>query len=120
MCFRYNEVCSPAEGFSVDYLVENAPRFAQMIWKETTQLGIGRSTFEKDGKLCTVVVARYFPGAEWFTAKSNLFRGSFDHAAYCHGLGSIVDLGDNDIKKIPARSATPVSQNTQGLCTYIL
>ena len=35
--------------------------FSQIVWKKTTDFGIGRAMMKKNGRYCTVVVARYFP-----------------------------------------------------------
>ena len=35
--------------------------FSQLIWQKTTDFGIGRAMLKKNGRYCTVVVARYYP-----------------------------------------------------------
>jgi len=40
-------------------------RFTQLVWKNTTKVGFGRSQFtDRNGRICFVVVARYEPAAK--------------------------------------------------------
>lgn len=110
--FRYNQVCNPEYVFDVDRAQENADKFVQVVWKDTKRFGIGRSTFQKDGKFCTVVVARYSPPTSKSNARSNVIRGVFDHGSYCNGLGrSSIPAVETDNTQKAIKSA---SQNTQG------
>jgi hypothetical protein len=109
---RYNQVCSPTYVFDVDRPQEGSDQFKQIVWKETNKLGIARSTFEKQGNHCTIIVARYSPPVSRADVRSNVPRGSFD-VSYCGGLGK-----SSDFIRESGHSRSAIqheSSNTQGM-----
>ena len=59
--------------------------FAQVVWKATYLIGVGRRTTTTTGQKCTYVVTRYSPGAEQGPAEFiNIPKGNFD-ASTCSG-----------------------------------
>ena len=89
-----------------------------MVWKDTTRLGVARSTFYKDSKKCSVVVAKYFPSKNKTAVVSNVVRGDYDAKSYCDGLGAVYpsspgeEQSNNLVKTVlPKRIVT---QNIQG------
>ena len=56
----------------------------QVVWKGTSQLGIGRAMSKRLGFPCTFIVARYRPGkVNAFTLASNINEGTF-MPSYCN------------------------------------
>ncbi|XP_028409906.1 hornerin-like isoform X2 [Dendronephthya gigantea] len=79
----YEEVCNY---FDNKKSYNEYKHFAQVVWKATYLIGIGRRTSEKSGEKCTYVVTRYRPGAEQGPAESvNIPKGSFDSNGICSG-----------------------------------
>ncbi|XP_065676814.1 uncharacterized protein LOC136072146 isoform X2 [Hydra vulgaris] len=85
----YNTVCSPSYIFGVDWVQEESAPFTQLVWKESTHLGIARTNFYKNKKRCSVVVAKYSQRKNKNAFKSNVFQGDFDTKSYCDGLGAV-------------------------------
>ena len=114
---RYNQVCSPKYVFDVDRNQEGSDQFKQLVWRDTKKVGIARSTFEKHGNFCTVIVARYSPPASRAAnSRSNVPRGSFDRDSYCDGLGK-----SSDFTRESAHTRNAIAQessNTQGMTHY--
>ena len=79
---RYNQVCK------YDFSKENGPQdageFTQMIWRETTEFGVG-VTEQKNGNInCLYVVARYKKrGNINGVFIDNVPKGSFVKEKYC-------------------------------------
>ena len=62
----------------------NVKNFMQVVWKGTSQLGIGRAMSTRLGFPCTFIVARYRPGkVNAFTLASNINEGTF-MPSYCN------------------------------------
>ena len=104
-------MCSPSYVFDVDRTQEGSDQFKQIVWKDTTKMGIARSTFEKHGNFCTIIVARYSPPASRANTRANVPRGSYD-ASYCEGLGK-----SSEFIKESAQTRNAIlheSSNTQG------
>ena len=79
---RYNEACNY---FDNRKSYNEYKHFAQVVWKATYLIGVGRRTSTKSGQTCTYVVTRYRPGAEQGSAESiNIPKGNFD-SSICSG-----------------------------------
>ena len=75
---RYKEVCDPGYDFKSEQPGWSG-HFTQVVWKSTTQLGVGRAEAMHNGLLCTYVVARYRPAGNFIGEFSkNVFTGGFD------------------------------------------
>ena len=59
--FRYNKACKD-EKYAAHFSPE-ITQFAQLVWKNTNFMGMGRATKKKGDLLCTYIVARYSPQA---------------------------------------------------------
>ena len=59
-------------------------------------MGIGRANFNREGKYCTVIVARYYPGLDKNSVRGNVIEGIFDRKSYCNGLGALVDTANGN------------------------
>ena len=59
-------------------------------------MGIGRANFDREGKYCTVIVARYYPGLDKNSVRGNVIEGLFDRKSYCNGLGALVDTANGN------------------------
>ena len=78
LSFRYKEVCKP--GYPFDGSVKRGTgHFTQIVWKESTEFGIGRATGKsKEGKFCTYIVGRYRPPGNFRGRyKTNVPKGNF-------------------------------------------
>ena len=87
---RYDEVCSPGYPFGSAQSPGGAGHFTQVVWSDSTELGIGKGTSQKGGMKCTYVVARYKPLGNFNTGNDdynkNVKRGeNFDEDKYCSG-----------------------------------
>jgi len=111
----YNEICSNNNAFQSNQLQDSSLEFDQVIWKDTQRIGVGRSTFEKDGRFCSVIVARYNPPIQKNSARNNILKGSFDRHSYCNGLGALIDMADGEGYKRSTRVSTDLSENTKDL-----
>jgi Cysteine-rich secretory protein family. len=56
---RYGEVCDPGYQFGSKEPASGTLHFTQLIWRETTELGMGVAEGKKDGMTCFYAVARY-------------------------------------------------------------
>lgn len=84
--FRYNEVCDPGyEGLGeVKTGPNGAGHFSQVVWKESTVLGIGRAEIEQEGMKCAYIVGRYKPPGNYQGSYGrNVLKGSFNRDVYC-------------------------------------
>ena len=82
---RYREVCDPGYDFSTAE-PGKAGHFTQVIWKSTTDFGIGRAAAVHDGLLCTYIVARYRPAGNFLGEfPDNVPKGQFS-AEQCVNL----------------------------------
>ena len=64
-----------------------ASHFMQLIWKSTTDLGIGKAEGMKHGRPYTYIVARYRP-AIGLDAFENVLKGSFNPTSFCKGIAA--------------------------------
>lgn len=86
--FRYNEVCDPGYDFNNGGFSGGTGHFTQVVWKESTVLGIGRAESKKGGMKCAYIVGRYKPaGNMGGRFEENVLKGSFDAASYCSTVG---------------------------------
>ena len=67
--------------------LEVTGHFTQLVWKDSTELGIGfaiGNSKNPRGMKCVYVVARYKPaGNSMSQFRSKVSKGSFDEATYC-------------------------------------
>lgn len=68
----------------------------QVIWKGSTELGIGKAEGKKNGRRYTYIVARYRPAIS-FDTLNNVFEGKFN-PSYC-GHKPASSLSDSDQNK---------------------
>ena len=84
LAFRYDEVCDPGYDFSRNDMDWSAGHFTQVVWKESTELGIGYFDKNKDGSVCRTYVARYRPPGNYGGKfLENVKQGSFDKSQHC-------------------------------------
>ena len=110
MTFRYNEVCDPGyEGLGeVESGPNEAGHFSQVVWKESTVLGIGRAEIEQDGMKCAYIVGRYQPaGNLGGSYRVNVLKGSFHRDVYCPTAVKKMSTG-------PKESNTTTQDNSIG------
>ena len=82
--FRYNEVCDPGYDFNSGTFSSGTGHFTQVVWKESTVLGMGRAEIEQRGMKCAYIVGRYKPGGNMMGKfQENVLKGSFDPGSYC-------------------------------------
>ncbi|XP_065641732.1 uncharacterized protein LOC100206500 isoform X2 [Hydra vulgaris] len=86
----YAEVCSPGHDFTKDG-GSGTGHFTQVVWKDSTELGMGKATSKKGGMLCTYIVGRYKPAGNMLTQfTKNVFEGSFDKKKTCNSLDNLL------------------------------
>lgn len=79
----YSQVCN-YDWSKREKIQRNVKNFMQVVWKGTSQLGIGRAMSKRLGFPCTFIVARYRPGkVNAFTLASNINEGTF-MPSYCN------------------------------------
>ena len=62
--------------------------FTQVVWKESTVLGIGRAEVKQHGMKCAYIVGRNKPGGNMLGSfKENVPKGSFN-STYCATVSS--------------------------------
>ena len=84
ICFRYNEVCAPGYQFNAGGKNRGTGHFTQVVWKESTVLGIGRAESEENDMKCAYIVGRYKPAGNYMGEyQQNVPKGSFDASSYC-------------------------------------
>ena len=87
--YRYDEVCY-YEFDSAD-ITSGTGHFTQLVWKGSTELGIGKytgtKTIQGNEWTCTYIVARYKPAGNVKSHFSNnVVKGSFS-SSYCDTVG---------------------------------
>ncbi|XP_074618603.1 Golgi-associated plant pathogenesis-related protein 1-like [Acropora palmata] len=83
----YNEVCNPGYNFGQSAGSPGTGHFTQVVWKESTQLGIGKAERRQYGLQCTYVVGRYRNAGNMMGHYAeNVPKGSFDKAQACPGM----------------------------------
>jgi len=112
--FRYNEVCSPGYKFYAGSRNRGTGHFTQVVWKESTVLGIGRAESVENGMKCAYIVGRYKPAGNFIGEyRQNVPKGSFDANTYCatidkNGFDQGVNIQDVIIGK--SRVDSPVQK----------
>ena len=87
--FRYNEVCNPGYQFNAGSKNTGTGHFTQVVWKQSTVLGIGRAESEENGMKCAYIVGRYKPAGNFRGEyQKNVPKGSFDASSYCATIKS--------------------------------
>ena len=81
----------------------------QVIWKGSSELGIGKAEGKKNGRRYTYIVARYRPAIS-FDTLNNVFKGKFN-PSYC-GLKPESSLSDSDI--VQNKPTSKVRRNPAG------
>ena len=77
--FRYNEVCDPGYNFGSGGFSSGTGHFTQVVWKGSTELGIGRAESTKGSMKCAYIVGRYKPAGNMMgDFAENVKKGSFD------------------------------------------
>ena len=101
--YRYSDVCDKGYDFRSDVVQKGTGHFSQLVWQKTTDFGIGRAMLKKNGRFCTVVVARYFPKGnikDEFT--ENVKQGGYSDRTcenFARELNKKTDLGQCDLKE---------------------
>ena len=87
--FRYDEVCDPGYGFNSNDMDWGAGHFTQMVWINSTELGVGYYDRKRpDGFVCRTVVARYKPAGNGGGRFLEMVKkGSFDKNKHCKSKG---------------------------------
>lgn len=99
--FRYNEVCKPGYKFSGGSRNSGTGHFTQVVWKESTVLGIGRAEAEEGGMKCAYIVGRYKPAGNFIGEyQQNVPKGSFDAASYCASIGSDELFDQQEVQEV--------------------
>ena len=61
--------------------------FSQVVWKESTLLGIGRAVATTGRMKCAYIVGRYKPAGNFLGKfRENVLKGSFDAGSFCSGV----------------------------------
>lgn len=98
----YDEVCD--FDFSDHSSRGDTGHFTQVVWKASTQLGIGKYTGKDGPWTCTYIVARYKPaGNNPDELEDNVLKGSFSSSQYCGTFGDR-SLGEGEHLDIPEGS----------------
>ena len=83
---RYNEVCDPGYNFASGAFSSGTGHFTQVVWKGSTELGIGRAESQQNGMKCAYIVGRYKPAGNMMgDFPQNVAKGSFDQS-YCKSV----------------------------------
>jgi len=86
-------VCDPGYNFTSatsddGSSISGTGHFAQVVWKESTVLGIGRAEVEQGGQRCAYIVGRYKSAGNMLGSfKENVPKGYFN-STYCDTIGS--------------------------------
>jgi len=96
----YDEVCQ--YNFNRHAYQSGLGHFSQLIWKASTELGIGKYTGRQGRWTCTYIVARYrdtgnVNNERYF--RENVERGNF-RPSYCRTVGDL-SLGDDEYLDAP-------------------
>lgn len=80
--------------------------FSQLVWKDSTELGIGRYTGKKGRRTCTYIVARYKDAGnvnsqEYF--RNNVSKGNFNKSQHCR-KGGDQSVGEAEYVDVPEGS----------------
>ena len=95
--YRYDEVCQ--YNFNVHRYQSGLGHFTQIIWKASTELGIGKYTGRSGRRTCTYIVARYKDAGNVNSPRyfrRNISKGSF-RESYCNTIADKSVGGDKYI-----------------------
>ena len=71
-------MCDPGYSFGSERGSSGTGHFTQVVWKESTVLGIGKADIEQRGMQCTYVVGRYKRAGNFMGKyKENVEKGTF-------------------------------------------
>ena len=79
---RYSKACE--KGFDFNGYKKGVEPFAQLVWKATSFLGMGKAVSNRDGNLCTYIVARYSPEGDKTSFLENVPKGTFSKDGICN------------------------------------
>ena len=79
--FRYSKACQ--NNFDFSGYKKGVEPFAQLVWKSTAFLGMGKAVSNRDGNLCTYIVARYSPEGDKNSFAENVLKGTFSKNGIC-------------------------------------
>lgn len=87
----YNEVCRPGYNFDRSGYQSGTGHFTQVVWRDSTVLGIGKADSTRNGMKCTYIVGRYKPQGNFDTGNDdyrlNVKKGSFQRS-YCNTINN--------------------------------
>ena len=89
-------MCKPGYNFKSSSSSKGTGHFTQVVWKGTTELGIGRASNTKsNGMVCTYVVGRYRPAGNFMGRyKKNVEEGKFSKSM-CEKIDDMVANADS-------------------------
>ena len=80
-------MCEPGYNFASGGFSGGTGHFTQVVWKRSTELGIGRAEVQQNGMKCAYIVGRYKPAGNFQGAfGDNVKQGSFDANSYCSSV----------------------------------
>ena len=83
-------MCNPGYNFTNGDggSVSGSGHFTQVVWKESTVLGIGRAESQENGMKCAYIVGRYKTAGNMMGSfKENVPKGDFN-STYCTNVWS--------------------------------
>ena len=104
--YRYDEVCQ--YNFNLHRYQSGLGHFSQIVWKASTELGIGKYTGRSQGRTCTYIVARYKDAGNVNSPRyfqRNLSKGSF-RKSYCNTIAD-KSVGEDKYIDAPEGSTEP-------------
>lgn len=82
----YDEVCKPGYRFPDGGFSSGTGHFTQVVWKDSTKLGIGQGKATQNGMPCIYVVGRYeIAGNMMGEFRDQVLRGNFNEE-YCNNV----------------------------------
>ena len=82
-------MCEPGYNFNYGGSSGGTGHFTQVVWKGSTELGIGRAEVERDGMKCAYIVGQYRPAGNIIgDYPQNVVKGSFDANSYCASVSN--------------------------------
>ena len=83
-------MCKPGYSFGSKGGSGGTGHFTQVVWKESTVLGIGKANSKKGGMYCTYVVGRYKKRGNFIGKyNENVEKGSFTNSI-CNKLDDMI------------------------------
>ena len=82
-------MCDPGYNFGSGSFSVKSGHFTQVVWKGSTELGIGRAEVQQSGMKCAYIVGRYRPAGNMIgDFAENVLKGSFDASSYCASVSN--------------------------------